>query len=221
MTKSVTKHTIKASITVLTTAGLVLSTNTGAATVAATVNDSGDTNVTKTLSCERIIDHSSSNSDTSLNTNKWYSVNDNVMGGRSVGTFTAHADHLRFHGSINTNGGGFTSIRHDVDARQFTGTDRIRLAIQSDGRAYHVTLQDKNNRQQSTSHRLPIPTSANDDYEIVELLFKDFIATFRGRKIETVPFDTTIASTVGIILSDSIDGPFELKIAWIDVCRND
>ena len=157
MTKSVTKHTIKASITVLTTAGLVLSTNTGAATVAATVNDSGDTNVTKTLSCERIIDHSSSNSDTSLNTNKWYSVNDNVMGGRSVGTFTEHADHLRFHGSINTNGGGFTSIRHDVDARQFTETDRIRLAIQSDGRAYHVTLQDKNNRQQSTSHRLPIP----------------------------------------------------------------
>ena len=215
MIKSITKHTIIISIVILTATGFIL------ATVTATTNENSDTNVTKTLSCERIIDHSSSNSDTSKNTNKWYSVNDNVMGGRSVGTFTEHTDHLRFHGSINTNGGGFTSIRHDVDARQFTGADRIRLAIQSDGRAYHVTLQDENNRQQSSSHRSPVSTSANDNYEIVELLFKDFIATFRGRKIETAPFDTKIASTVGIILSDSIDGPFELKIGWIDVCRND
>ena len=41
----------------------------------------------------------------------WYVVNDNVMGGRSEGTFTIEQGTLRFAGRTNTDGGGFSSIR--------------------------------------------------------------------------------------------------------------
>ena len=42
---------------------------------------------------------------------QWVTVNDNVMGGRSIGDFTIKEGKLVFRGSTNTNGGGFSSIR--------------------------------------------------------------------------------------------------------------
>ena len=44
-------------------------------------------------------------------TMQWYSVNDGVMGGRSSGSFQVTDGKLRFSGVLNTNGGGFASIR--------------------------------------------------------------------------------------------------------------
>ena len=41
----------------------------------------------------------------------WYVLNDNVMGGRSEGTFRIEGGELDFAGSTNTRGGGFSSIR--------------------------------------------------------------------------------------------------------------
>ena len=213
MTTTISKRVANGLMTTLLSAGLALSMTTAKAYGAS------DTRVPKHLSCQRIIDNTSSEQNTSQDANQWYSVNDNVMGGKSIGTFTEENDHLRFHGNINTNGGGFASIRRDIDASEFQGTDRIRLAIQSDGRAYNVTLQDENNQQQSTSHRAPLSASSNDDYEIVEILFKDLAAFFRGQRIQTAPFDTASAKTIGIILSDSKDGSFNLNLRWIEVCR--
>lgn len=46
----------------------------------------------------------------------WFTVNDNVMGGRSLGNSAHMNDVLLFAGSTNTNGGGFSSIR-----RRFPG----------------------------------------------------------------------------------------------------
>lgn len=42
---------------------------------------------------------------------RWRMVNDNVMGGRSKGSVTFKGGVLVFSGSINTNGGGFSSVR--------------------------------------------------------------------------------------------------------------
>ena len=42
---------------------------------------------------------------------EWRTVNDNVMGGRSVGDFKVGGSTLNFKGRTNTNGGGFSSIR--------------------------------------------------------------------------------------------------------------
>lgn len=182
-------------------------------------NDNNDMNKSSNVVCERIIDHTSVTNDASNNVNRWYSLNDNVMGGKSVGTFSQKNDHLHFHGSINTDGGGFASIRRKISAEPFSNVDRIRLAVQSDKRAYSVQLQDENGTQQSISHRAPIAVKATDDYEVIEIQLKDLVPMFRGRNIQAAKFNTATARTIGIMLSDSIDGPFNLKLAWIDVCR--
>ena len=56
---------------------------------------------------------------------EWRVINDNVMGGRSLGAVSANGDTLSFSGSLNTNGGGFASIR--VSARDLLGKDAIVL----------------------------------------------------------------------------------------------
>lgn len=194
---------------------------TGFANGASHANSANNATDAGKTHCVRFIDHNpvATDTDVAAGTNAWYSINDNVMGGKSSGSSSENGDHLRFFGSINTDGGGFASIRHDISASQFMGADRIRLAVQSDGRTYSVQLQDESNRQLSTSHRAPILVAASNEYEVIEVLFKDFVPTFRGRQIQSDPFSTATASTIGIMISDAIDGPFNLKLRWIEVCH--
>jgi len=192
---------------------------TGSVNGASPTNNTNATNDGQSLYCDRLIDHSLASAHVSSSDSTWYSINDNVMGGKSLGTFSENNDHLHFHGSINTNGGGFASIRKDISTHQFIGADRIRLAVQSDGRAYSVQLQDASNQQQATSHRAPFSTSGADKYEVIDISLKDLVPTFRGRRIQSEPLNTTTVRTIGIMLSDAIDGPFSLKLRWIEVCR--
>jgi hypothetical protein len=63
----------------------------------------------------------------------WTIVNDNVMGGRSLGRFDRAPGTLRFTFTTNTNGGGFSSIRTrpvDLDLSTYEG---IRVRVRADG----------------------------------------------------------------------------------------
>ena len=191
---------------------LCLSMNTGLS------HGTENNTVAQNLHCERFINHSESLLLSETNVGPWYSINDNVMGGKSKGFFTHKDDHLHFHGTINTNGGGFASIRKNIADGQLISADRIRLAIQSDGRAYNIQLQDNSNSQQSISHRAPLAKVRSDKFEIVEILFENLVPTFRGRRIQSASFNPLTAKTIGVILSDSLDGPFSLKLKWIEAC---
>lgn len=74
---------------------------------------------------------------------KWYRLDDGVMGGRSE---THHesissGNALHFTGTINTEGGGFTSIRADFPGLP-VGTEAIRIKFKGDGKTYKVLLSD-------------------------------------------------------------------------------
>lgn len=120
---------------------------------------------------------------------RWRSVNDNVMGGRSLGDFAFDDGIMTFTGSINTNGGGFASVRFQLDPNTLTYTPdttddsaadgeqgveaadpipftRIQLRIKTDGRPYRLLLADDTRYQRRTiSHRAllsPPPPPAQD-----------------------------------------------------------
>lgn len=169
--------------------------------------------------CHRIIDHTQTQSTVSDDAKQWYSLNDNVMGGRSTGIVTLNDNHVHFHGSINTNGGGFASIRYDISDIDLSGVTSIRLSVKSDARAYGVQLQDDRSRQQSISYRAPMAITNSDNYDVIEVPLESFKPTFRGRRVQTDPFNAEIANNIGIILSDAIDGPFSLNLRWIEACR--
>jgi len=83
----------------------------------------------------------------STSTFEWHRLDDGVMGGRSE---TVHRTNpstgaLRFEGTINTNGGGFCSVRSpipDDDRGLPRGITGIRLRFRGDGKTYKLTLSD-------------------------------------------------------------------------------
>ena len=51
----------------------------------------------------------------------WRTVNDDVMGGRSLGAGVVEEGRLVFTGSINTKGGGFSSVRREMEPGALEG----------------------------------------------------------------------------------------------------
>lgn len=171
----------------------------------------------ETSMCIRLFDYQKPERSISSN---WRLVNDNVMGGRSIGRFNVNENYLAFSGFINTDGGGFSSIRHSVPSLPFFGFDHIRLSVRSDGRPYTLSLADEFSVRRGISHRATIEASASKDFQEVNIAKSKFAPMFRGRMVEAPSLNTNTIQEVRLMLSDSVDGDFRLDVEWIDVCRS-
>jgi len=154
-------------------------------------------------------------SDTSEVSN-WRIVLDGVMGGRSSGNRFAQDGHMVFKGVINTNGGGFSSIRRPMARGDMDGADSLRLRVRQDGRAYRLTFRTNARfRGRSVSYQLAIPQTPAGDWAEVTIPLENFRTSIFGYEVTAAPFDAAKVREMGIILADGIDGPFEIQIAEI------
>ena len=150
----------------------------------------------------------------------WRAINDGVMGGKSSGgpEFTDKA--MIFKGVINTNGGGFSSIRADAEPGSMADYDGIRLSVKSDGRQYKMTFRtDETHRWRRVSFQGEIPLTAPGEWSDVYVAFDDLKASLFGRSLRGKNFDKNNIREIGIILADGKDGPFELQVNQIAFCR--
>lgn len=154
------------------------------------------------------------NAETSAN---WRAVNDGVMGGLSSGGPVFENGHMVFKGNINTDGGGFSSVRTDVTPGQFSGVSGLSLRVKSDGRTYKVTLRtDERYRMRPVSFQAEIPQTPANEWSSVNVSFADLEASVFGRAVDGAKFDKSDIEELGIILADGKDGPFRLEIDWIE-----
>jgi len=151
------------------------------------------------------------------NDNKWRMVNDGVMGGLSKGSYTINNDVLTVRGNINTNGGGFSSIRSEIPNELLSEYSKVFLKVKSDERNYKITLRDKNNR--GVSHQANIPIPNTNSWHELEIEFATLIPTYFGRKVNAEDFRKKEGREIGFILSDGIDGPFEIQVEFIKFCK--
>ena len=164
--------------------------------------------------CQRLTSFESDESN-----QQWLVVNDNVMGGRSVGGLSFDAATLIFEGEINTNGGGFSSLRLPLEPQALSRYDRIEFRARPDERSYMVTFDDDlASRDRRVSHRAPINFETPGAWQTVSVAFTDLFPAVFGRPVEDLPFRRDLATRMGLMISDSIDGPFRLEIDWIDFC---
>src|SRR3569623_1259340 len=72
-----------------------------------------------------------------------FRLDDGVMGGQSETNHVSQDGILHFVGTINTDGGGFTSIRTKIPEGALTpATEAIRIRYQGDGKTYKLFLTD-------------------------------------------------------------------------------
>jgi hypothetical protein len=120
---------------------------------------------------------------------KWHRLDDGVMGGQSE---TQHCDEsgvLHFKGVINTNGGGFTSIRAPFAAGLLTddAISALKIRHRGDGKTYKVLLSDGTSSGPmgtSPSWQMDLPTrqlKGSDEWETSVLPLDRFLPSFGGR----------------------------------------
>ncbi len=146
-------------------------------------------------------------------------VNDNVMGGRSDGDFVIEAGELRFAGSTNTVGGGFSSIRSapiDLDLAAYAG---IRLKVRGDGRRYTWRLTtDARVYGRPIAYWADFETEAGE-WQTVDVPFSRFVPRFRGARLSGPPLNTSQIEGMGLMIYDNLDGRFELQLASVHAYR--
>lgn len=147
---------------------------------------------------------------------RWITVNDGVMGGKSTGG-PAFADGiLTFAGRTNTDGGGFSSIRSKPGKHDLTGHAGLYLRVKGDGRTYKASL-----RTDATYRRWAVPFRADfetveDEWTEVFIPFESFTPSFRGRELNPAPeLDPAKVQSLGLMIYDKQDGPFKLQVDWI------
>lgn len=148
---------------------------------------------------------------------QWRTVLDGVMGGRSSGARFAEDNHMVFRGVINTNGGGFSSIRRSMSAGDMSGAESLRLKLRQDERDYRLTFRTSERfRGRSVSYQLVIPSNGSGEWENVDIPLTKFRTSIFGRSVPAAPFDASDVWEMGIILADGVDGEFRLEIAQVD-----
>ncbi len=168
-----------------------------------------------------------------LHADHWLVVNDGVMGGRSQGTILPadnveaqhgppHVDEaLVFAGILNTNGGGFSSIRSRGLGHPLIGHRGLRLRVWGDGRRYACDVRAAPRISGSgVTWKAEFLTQAQA-WMNVELPFAEFVPTWRGRVLDLAESGGRAsfleeAGSIGFTIADGRDGPFRLAIGALE-----
>jgi len=159
--------------------------------------------------------------DTKGDAQKWDSVNDNVMGGRSEGAFRVTPKGiLEFSGNLSLeNRGGFASVRTKPDKLDLSKTDALVIRVRGDGRSYYFNLYVPTNLI-AFSYRAKFDTEA-ERWQEIRLPLKAFEATWFGRTMsQAQPIDAENIRALGFMISDKKAGPFKLEVDWIGAAGN-
>lgn len=147
----------------------------------------------------------------------WQTVNDGVMGGRSVGRFRINEDKkMEFFGTLSLeNNGGFASVRARRGNLALNKDAVIVARVKGDGREYKFNVYAQSGLG-GYSYRQSFKTKKGE-WIIVEFPVSKFVATWRGRTFPNQKLDPDKVTGVGFLLGDKKPGPFKLEIEWIKV----
>lgn len=151
----------------------------------------------------------------------WQAVNDGVMGGRSSGGPRFEDGRMIFEGVINTNGGGFSSVRAGLSDGMLAGQTGVKMRVKSDGRTYKISLRsDATYRGRSVAFQAAFPQTPAWEWAEIEIPFLDLRPSVFGRPLRGPMFNPAEARQIGVILADGQDGPFTLEVDWIKSCES-
>ena len=149
--------------------------------------------------------------------NNWRIINDWVMWWLSQWIYIIENDKLRIFGNINTDGGGFSSIRTEVDEWLLDDVNYIKVILQGDERKYKITFRDNNIRW--IIHQTNIDFKKKWTFEEIDIPLSELTATFFGNRVNASEFKKNRVREIGFIISDWVNGPFEIQVESIEFCK--
>ena len=152
---------------------------------------------------------------------RWYSVDDNVMGGISDSTVAiAEPDILAFVGSMSLeNNGGFASARSEWQTVDLSNTDGILLRVFGDGNAYRLRIRT-DTTERNISYNALFETTPGQ-WQTVYVPYDTMVPTYFGYVMDVGPIDRANIGSFGFMLSDEQPGEFELFVDWVRAVSED
>ncbi|RUR29777.1 CIA30 family protein [Vreelandella andesensis] len=148
---------------------------------------------------------------------RWFAVNDGVMGGVSHSTFQIEAGAGCFIGEVSLdNGGGFASVRREPDhfEQSLTNGEGITLRVRGDGRTYQLRLKSTA-LDDASAYRVTF-TPAKGQWETLEFTWKMFQAVRRGTVLDNAPpLAPKSIHQFGFLIADRTAGPFRLDVVSV------
>ena len=152
---------------------------------------------------------------------RWYSVDDGVMGGVSKSGFCVTDGVGRFQGEVSLeNGGGFASVRREPNGFEPTLADAqgIALTVRGDGRTYQLRLKSTS-LGNASAYRVKF-TPSQDAWETLHFSWDAFEAVRRGTVLSDAPAVTpSEIHQLGFLIADRTAGPFRLQVSRIESIR--
>lgn len=149
---------------------------------------------------------------------RWYAVDDGVMGGVSQSTFSVTDNEGRFHGEVSLeNGGGFASVRREPNGFEPTLADAhgIALTVRGDGRTYQLRLKSAS-LGDASAYRVKF-TPNQEAWETLHFPWSAFEAVRRGTVLNDAPAITpSDIHQLGFLIADRTAGSFCLHVTCIE-----
>ena len=122
-----------------------------------------------------------------IDAQKWFSINDGVMGGLSSGSLVrVEPGSARFLGHVSLeNNGGFASVRSRALTVSLAGYHGVELRVRGDGKKYKLRLKTDGGPE-GFCYEIPFHP-IKESWRIERLPFEKAKATFRGLSIPFVP----------------------------------
>lgn len=145
--------------------------------------------------------------------NKWQIVNDNVMGGVSVGDFKIQNNKLIFFGKLSSKfNGGFASIR-TRERIQLNSCKKINLKIIGDGNTYQIRIKDNISNYYSYSQDF----KTNGLEQEITLSLSEFKPVFRGTPLSLENFDKKLITELTFMIVSKKEPDFKLQIREVTI----
>lgn len=147
---------------------------------------------------------------------QWQVFNDDVMGGQSQSHFSSVGETLAFGGFVNTDGGGFASIRtipqtfiNEPSIQSIVG---IGIEVKGDGQRYQFGLQT------DVGLNYWVDFTSQADWQKLTFNLADFVAKRRGRVVTDAPaLNPSDLTGFNVMISHQQHGEFALQIRDISI----
>ena len=145
--------------------------------------------------------------------NQWEIVNDNVMGGVSIGDFKIQNNKLIFFGKLSSKfNGGFASIR-TRQRIQLNSCEKINLKVIGDGNTYQIRFKD--NLANYYSYVQDFKTNGLE--QEITLSLSEFKPVFRGTPLSLENFDKKLITELTFMIVSKKEPDFKLEISEVTI----
>jgi len=149
------------------------------------------------------------------NRKEWELVNDEVMGGLSMGLLQIDSDGKGiFSGHVSLeNNGGFCLIRHDIERISVENYSKFIIKVKGDGKKYAFRCRSGEHQRHTYSYSF----KTTEDWQTIEIPFNQMDAVFRGEDLELPNYHGDFLTQIALIIKNGVAEDFKLKIDSIKI----